>query len=172
MENVEIKQEYVLPLPFRFFAFILIPVGLILVINNLNDLMVATTPSIGSELLGLVGGITIILVASIMITAHYRLKIDITNTTYHLYVWVLGKKTGTPTKFNFIESFYVNKVKEKGAYTTRAGIKHDTSDTLYKAFIKMDDGEKFNLDSDKNEEKLNERVKIYMEQMKSIYKPI
>jgi len=36
----------------------------------------------------------------------------------------------------------------------------------------MDDGEKINLDSDRNEEKLNERVKIYMEQMKSIYKPI
>jgi len=70
MENIEIKQEYVLPLPFRFFAFILIPVGLILLINNLNDLMVATTVSIGSELLGLISGITIILVASIMITAH------------------------------------------------------------------------------------------------------
>lgn len=75
----------------------------------------------------------------------------------HIGTWVLGKKTGKPKPYRTIDKIYINKVNVSQTMNTRANT-HTSTHVEYRAFVKIDDGEKHFLVSNKSEKKLEERV--------------
>jgi hypothetical protein len=159
---IDIKQEPYLPLSFRIGGYIIIIFGL---------LRIVSTIAVNFNLMAVLLGAALILIGSILITTHYRLEINLTNKTYTQHTWLLSVKLGSPENFDFVDKIYVNQVKESTGYSSHGGKRYESKDILYKAFMKMDDGEKVHIDSDKNEEELNKRVNKIIALLGDLYKP-
>ena len=163
MNEIDIKQESYFPLNFKIFGGIIIFGSLLFSISsNFESVTV----------LKLIISLAFICLGIFLISARYGLKINIENNSYTVYTYILGFKAGQPTMFNYIEKFYINQVTEKALATTRTGAKFDVKNTIFKAFIKLDNGEKIHLDTDNSEIALEKRVADYRKSLKSIYKPI
>ncbi|MEO9967452.1 MAG: hypothetical protein ABJF11_16760 [Reichenbachiella sp.] len=161
MQELDIKQESYFPQNFKFFGIILI-IGAILAISSADSVTI-------------VRGITslvLLLIGILILSARYGLKINIDQRTYTVYTLLLGFKVGTPEKFDCIEKFYINQVTEKAQLSTRTGAKYDIKSSVYKAFFRVDTGEKIHLDTDKKEKKLAERLEQYKLIVSSIYRPV
>ncbi|MEL6559782.1 MAG: hypothetical protein AAFQ94_16455 [Bacteroidota bacterium] len=151
MKIIDIKQEYYCPVTFRIFGFGLAVIGLTFFI-----------PFGGIfELTDLIFGIILFPIGLMLITTRYGLIIDISNKTYTEYVWVLGFKNGKAVRFNHIEKFYINQVKETASISTYSGTKRDFSQYVYKAFMLLDTEEKIHVDTHRKEAKITEKVKNY-----------
>jgi len=159
---INIKQEAYLPLSFRMGGYFLVILGLLRLVST-----IVIDFSLMAALLGLV----LILVGAILITAHYRLEINVSDRTYHDYVWLLSAKTGSVTSFSYVHKIYINQLKQKTGYHSRSGRRFESSDVIYKAFMKLDNGEKVHMDTDVNEEELDKRVKKIIAQLGDLYKP-
>lgn len=151
---------------FPFFGYFLMGVGGIVVGMSISEMVRGGSPGIG-----LVLGPALVLLGLAIAYAHYRLQIDPEQKTYREYVKVLGMKVGKPLSFRHIEKIYINEVKVNTTMNSYAGRRHDHQEVLYKAFMKMDTGEKIHLDSDKNEERLARRVDSYLVALKKVYHP-
>lgn len=159
MTELDIKQESYFTYHFKIFGGILI-LGcfLILVTQELNVWKVLLSAIFfGSGLL--------------MTTSYYGLKINVEQRTYTIYTWILGFKTGTPERFNYIEKFYLNEVSNDAVLTSRAGLQYDIRNKVFKIFMKLDNGEKIHVDTDKNRERLKSRMNEYIQFTKSIQIP-
>jgi hypothetical protein len=164
--QIEIKQEAYLPYSFKLvgltislisFTFI----GVIISSSGTFDLL------LGLKVLGLA---VLAISGLILLTAHYRLLIEPNKRSYLVYVWVLGFKSGKSEYFNYIEKIYINGVKLSSRKTSYSGHVVDHKDYVYKAFMKLDNGEKIHLDTDHDREKLDKRVNTYITQLGSLYK--
>ena len=71
-------------------------VGIVLVFAGL--LMLAANNLVGLGLL---------IVSVLILTTHYRLKIDFENKLFHDYLWILGMKYGEKGKFEKVEYLFV-----------------------------------------------------------------
>lgn len=147
---IDIKQEYYFPGMFRLF-------GLILIFSAL-PLYIALTHNLWMYLLLII----LPLCGVLMITTRYGLLINPSAKTYTVYTWVLGKKSGKVVKFQIIERFYINEVKDTTLMTTGAGITHDIKQTLFKTYMKLDSEEKVHVDTDVDFDKLAVRTQRYM----------
>lgn len=166
-KKITIKQEALLPMGFKIFGITLFLVGcglgysqFVMMLSNF-------------EFFGILLIIISILLAAgglLLVTAHYRLAIDIPNKSYQVYVWLLGYHSGKPEPLPGIEKIYINKIKLKQNFHTRSG-KVTTHDYgfIYKAFLLLTDGEKIHLDTDPKLEKLEERVRQYQRKLKVLF---
>lgn len=160
MTTLDIKQEAYFPFNFKVFGGIVI-LGSVLFISSFG---IEALP-IGKAILllaGLVFGLT-------LLTARYGLTIDIKNKSYTVYVMILGYKSGQPERFRFIDKFYINQVKEKVIATTRTGAKFDASNLVFKAYMRLDNGAKVHLDTDKKESALERRMADYRSFLAPVY---
>ncbi|WP_420580156.1 hypothetical protein [Reichenbachiella sp.] len=160
MQILDVKQESYFPQNFKIF-------GVILIFGSIASLVNA--PSISA--LRVVITLLVILLGASMIFARYALRVDPNNKTYTVYTLLLGLEFGKPASFNFIDKFYINQVTEQAQATTRTGAKFDLKNKLFKAYIRLDNGEKLHLDTDKSEEKLKNRLDQYKSIVSSVYKP-
>ncbi|MEO1256660.1 MAG: hypothetical protein AAFY41_17475, partial [Bacteroidota bacterium] len=115
MTVLDIKQEYYCPITFRLFGFGLIVGGLTYLV-----------PISGTfELVNLLIGIVLFIIGLILATTKYGLQINTNDSTYTVYVWLLGIKTGKPSKFGYIEKFYINPVTETASISNFSGARSD-----------------------------------------------
>lgn len=147
---LDIKQEYYFPFNFKIFGLILM---------------------LGTVLSFTIGGISIVklillaiftLLTRIMFTTRYGLLVDVEKSAYMVYTLFLGHKKGKIIKINSIEKLFINEVtstKSVVRYTT--GVPRKFKNQEYKAFMKLDNGIKIHLDTDRSREKLQERVDQY-----------
>lgn len=150
MPKVDIKQEAYFPYTFRIFGLILLAFGvLVWTQHELHDL-VKWLVTIGSWALGLS-----------MASARYGLWVDPEIRKFCVYVNILGWKSGKPINYEHIESIFINEVTESATVQSRAGSVYDFNKKVHKAFMKLDDGEKIHMDTDKKAERLKERVESY-----------
>ena len=172
---IDVKQEAYLPITFRIAGFIVLAFGLKILFEHLSFLFNGTLFNLLANdflfLLKLLAGPSLTILGLIMLTAHYRLQIDPSQKTYCIYVWLLGLKSGKDLKFNYISKIYINQVTEKGMFTSRGGIQHDIRDKMYKAFLKLDNGEKIHLDTSKTEDQLNSKIEVYISKLNGLYRP-
>jgi hypothetical protein len=153
---LDIKQEHFFPLHFRFFGILVLISGVIVWTSNQTSILVILV------------AITCILLGILIITARYGLLINASKRTYQVYTWLLGIKSGKINSFTSIEKIFINDVKEGSTMTSWAGQRLTVSEKVYKAFVKLDNGEKIHLDTDKNQDRLQERVNSYIQCLKDV----
>lgn len=153
---IDIKQEALAPISFKFFGFLLIIGGLIAT-RFYGDITVLILRNLlGIGLIGL---------GAFLVSAYYGLRIDIENRTYSVYTFALGMKLGKPVKFKSITKFYINRVKLVDKMTSYGGNKHTRETYCYKAYMKLDACEKVHLATDSDEARLAEKVEGYKKQL-------
>lgn len=82
-------------------------------------------------------GVPLILFSLIIFTARYRLVINLTEQSYHDYLWIAGIKKGEKGKFGSIENLFINKNRYQQTVNSRISTmaKHGTE---YNGYIKFD----------------------------------
>ena len=73
-------------------------------------------------------------------------------------VWTMGRKLGKPVKYQAIEKIFINKVKTKQTMYSFANQSNVIANHEYRAFIKLDNGDKYFLFSHPLEERAEEKV--------------
>lgn len=120
MKNkIHINLGYYFPVTVIFLGMIMLIAGLFLLLNYILI------------------GILLILVSLIIFTARYRLEINLTNQSYHDYLWIAGIKKGEKGKFGSIEKLFINKNKYRQTVNSRVSsiTKYGTE---YNGYIKFD----------------------------------
>lgn len=92
-------------------------------------------------------GVFLILFSLVIFTARYQLDINLTNRSYHDYLWIAGVKKGEKGKFGSIEYLFINKNKYRQTLNSPAGsmTKHGTE---YNGYIRFDVSDVHLLSSD------------------------
>ncbi len=162
---IDIKQEPLLPFSFRIAEYGIIAFGAMLSASAI--IMSAQHPIFPSILIGF----GLLLFGAVLATSHYRLEIDVSKKSYNVYTWVLWMKVGKPEYFQYVSKIYVNSVKEKATFMARSGLSHSVKTNLFKAFMKLDDGEKIHIDTDKDQSKLEGRIDQLITELGELYRP-
>jgi hypothetical protein len=172
---IDIKQEPCLTFNFRVVGFIMALVGSMIIFGMFFSIyeghFINALETGRASTIHILAGPCVLVLGLIVLTSHYRLQVDPSKKTYTEYVWLIGYKSGKPISFNYIEKIYVNKVKEKGVFTSRAGLRYDIKNETHKAFMKLDNGEKIHLDTDKDIKKLEAKIAKYLISLKEVYNP-
>lgn len=109
-------------------GFILLPIGLLVIFSP--------QPVIGAVIL--IGGI-------IIVSTHYRMKIDYSNKRYSEYIWLLGLKTGIEQK-SFISPEYLFIKKTQVSQTLNSRVSSTTiQKEQYDGFLKFSEDDKVHL---------------------------
>ena len=153
---IDIKQEWLLPLPFRMVGVALMALGSILCFRQVMTWLELSSPS-----WNILIGLALFILGTLIASTHYRLRIHTEDKWLLVYVWILGIKSGKPVHYNHIDKIYINRVLQSRGVSSYTGHRNEVRETLYKAYLKLDNGEKVHLDTDKDEAKLAERVEGY-----------
>ena len=86
------------------------------------------------------------------------ITIDMEKKEIHDGVWTLGRKFGRSVKFNSIDKFFINKVKTKQTMYSLSNNQNISTNSEYKAFVKLDNGDKYFLFSHPLEERAMEKL--------------
>ncbi len=73
-------------------------------------------------------------------------------------VWTMGKKLGKPLKYHSIEKIFINKVKTKQTMYSLSNQSNVVANHEYRAYLKLDSGDKYFLFSHPLEERAEEKV--------------
>lgn len=152
MKKIDIKQEAYFPFTFKLFSLILFAFGLLIWTQREWHFMAKLLIMIASYGLG-----------SSIFTARYGLTIDPIGKSIHEYTQILFWKTGKVKPYDIIEKIFINEVTESSRFQTRTGTVHDVKNKAYKAFIKLNNDDKIQLDRDKTRGRLEDRVRNYRE---------
>lgn len=154
MEKLNIKQESYFPFTFKLFGLILFAFGLLIWTQREWVFFAKLLSMIASFALG-----------GAILTARHGLLIDPIERTLLEYIQVLFWKIGSSKPYEAIEKIFINEVTEAATFQTRTGSVHDVKNIVYKAFLKLDDGEKVQLDRDKKRDRLENRVQNYRDSL-------
>ncbi len=90
--------------------------------------------------------------------ASYVIIIDEETKTVFDGIWTMGKRFGKPRKYDAIEKIFINRVKTKQTMYSLSNRQNIVANYEFKAYLKLDDGEKFFLISHPIEERVEEKV--------------
>ncbi len=152
MAVLDIKQESYFPFTFKLFGLIAISFGFLIWTQREMLFILKALIMFGSVLVGL-----------LMATARHGLWIKPKSRTYCEYVWLLGWKVGKVVTYAGIEKIFINEVTDEANVQARSGLSYTVRDMKLKAFLKFDDGKKIHMDTDKNKDKIEARVRRYRE---------
>lgn len=112
-------MSYYFPATFIFLAILMFIFGIILLLSYV------------------IIGVLLILLSLTILTARYRLMINLTNQSYHDYLWIAGIKKGEKGQFRNIECLFINKNKYRQTVNSRVSsmTKYGTE---YNGYIKFD----------------------------------
>jgi len=154
---LKIRTGFWVPFAFRFAAILFVP---LIVLSFFRPY--ASLASHGVSLV-------LLFLAVIAITTQEFVLFDMSAKTYFEYRWMLGFKKGEVTHFHGIEKMFINRiimVKENykyapGALSPIMSPNTEARSTIYKCFLKFDNGEKMVIDSGEDKDKLIARLRIY-----------
>ncbi|WP_420577288.1 hypothetical protein [Ekhidna sp.] len=90
--------------------------------------------------------------------ASYVIIINEENKTLFDGIWTMGHKFGKPIQYESIEKIFINRVKTKQTMYSLSNKQNVVTDHEYRAYLKLDNGEKFYLLSHPLEETVEEKV--------------
>jgi hypothetical protein len=123
-----------------FFGFLLIPVGLVAIADSV------------------VLGVVLLFLSLIVLTTHYRLKVDPESKSFHDYLWVLGIKFGEKGTYETIEYLFIKKNKITQTMNMRV-VSSTIKKDMYDAYLKLSPDEKIHLFSKEDHSKAVDRLK-------------
>jgi hypothetical protein len=150
--HILIKQGFYLPRNFRLFGIFIFLFGIGLMANNISPLSI-------------IGGIAGLTLGFICFTTNSRLEIDIANRTFHDYIWILGLKTSKPERYISVDKIFINRVKSSTRTHSFTGKVNSFQDIYFKAFMKLDNGEKIFLQESKNIDQLLKYITDYAKRL-------
>jgi|TARA_B110000046_G_scaffold85438_1_gene93449 hypothetical protein len=83
-------------------------------------------------------------------TLQDMIELNMNKKMIHEYIWVLGKKWGTPKSFKRIEYIFINATKMRQTMTSWGGRVRYSQYDEYIAYLKLNSGEKIILSKSKN----------------------
>lgn len=131
MKPLDLRTSSYFSMPFKFAAVIILAAGLTLLFVNLYI------------------GVAAVVVGIVILTTHYRLTIDLQNSSYHDYLWILGLKSGEKGKFDLIQYVFINKNKVSETMHSRAHSSTFVRDE-YNGYLKLSERKKIHLASDED----------------------
>ena len=90
--------------------------------------------------------------------ASYVIIINEEKKTIFDGTWTMGHKFGKPIKYESIEKIFINRVKTKQTMYSLSNRQNVVTNHEYRAYLKLESGEKFYLLSHPIEEKIEEKV--------------
>lgn len=84
------------------------------------------------------------LLAVLIFTTHYRLRIDFEKKVYHDYLWILGFRNGERGNFEFIDCLFVRKSRVSQKMQLRAA-SSTVHKEIYDGYLKFSDERKIHL---------------------------
>ncbi|WP_436515238.1 hypothetical protein [Ekhidna sp. To15] len=146
MKIIRINKGKAVSLPIRFTAVVLV---VVLTIKLMDWL-----PEPWSIL-------TAMLICTILPALWFATKVIIINAdkkTIFDGVWTMGRKLGKPVKYQAIEKIFINKVKTKQTMYSLSNQQNIIANHEYRAYLKLDNGDKYYLISHPLEERVEEKV--------------
>lgn len=106
---------------------------------------------------GFISGGVMLVIAVIIFTTHYRLRVDLTRKVYMDYLWFLGLRNGKRRKFNEVDYLFIKRSKEsqKMYHIT---ISTTVYDEVFDAYLRFSERDKVHLFSSRNKAKLLKRL--------------
>jgi hypothetical protein len=98
----------------------------------------------------------LIVVAALIFTTHYRLRIDRTVNTYREYLWILGFRKGQELPLPGVEYVYINRIVRESEYGLVARLR--TRKTLVQGYMKLSNGVSVYIGEGTNEERMMRRA--------------
>lgn len=86
------------------------------------------------------------------------ITIDMEKKEIHDGIWVLGRKFGRSESFSGIEKFFINKVKTSQTMYSLSNNQNISTNSEFKVFVKLDNGDKYFLFSHPLEERAKEKL--------------
>ena len=91
-----------------------------------------------------IGGLVVLLIGLLIVTAHYRCRIDFDKKIYQDYVWVLGLRAGKKIPFDEIQYIFIKAGQESQTMGLRAA-NTTLRKSVYDAYLKFAENEKIHL---------------------------
>ncbi len=146
MEIIRINKGRAVNLPIRLVGIVVVAVITIKLMDSLSEpwsILIA------------------ILIASFLPALWFSFNviiIDMNKKEIFDGVWTMGKRLGKPTPFNEIEKIFINKVKTKKTMYSISNQQNIVTNHEFRAYLKLDNGEKLFLISHPIEDTLEEKV--------------
>jgi hypothetical protein len=105
-----------------------------------------------------IAGIILIFLGVLILTTHYRLKIDFGNKVYHEYVWILGVKNGERKKFETMEYLFIKRQKVSQTMSIRVASTTIRKDQ-FNGYLRFSETEKLHIDSMDHKKNLIAKLK-------------
>lgn len=104
------------------------------------------------------GSITMLLISLVILTTHYRLRIDFGKKEFHDYLWIAGFKSGYKGTFESIEYLFI----KRSQVSQTMGLKAATSTIrkeVFDAYLKFSEDEKVHLLTKDNKKNLINKLR-------------
>lgn len=152
--KVTINQGRVIPVQFRIFGSIIVFMVMAYALTNL------------SEIPAIIICIVISFLIPLLWSSYYILQIDPKSKTISNGYWIMNLKKMEQQPYDEIEKIYVNEVTSGQRFTSYSGRVSNFKTKEYAAYLKLKNGDKFFLLSDKNEETLSQRLQPIYQKLK------
>ncbi len=146
MKTIRINKGRALNLPIRFIGV----VGVIVIMIKLMETL--------SEPWSLIIVIAIASFLPALWFSYQVIIIDMEKKELFDGIWTMGKRLGSSTSFNGIEKIFINRIKTKQTMYSLSNKQNVLASYEYRAYIKLDSGEKFFLISHPIKEEIEEKV--------------
>lgn len=106
----------------------------------------------------ILGSVTMLLVSTVILTTHYRLRIDFDKKEFHDYLWIAGFKSGYKGTFESPEYIFI----KRSHVSQTMGLKAATSTIrkeVYDAYLKFSEDEKVHLLTKDNKKNLISKLR-------------
>ena len=104
-------------------------------------------------------GLIILVIGMVIVTAHYRIKIDFVRRIFYDYLWILGLKTGERGKFETIEYLYIKKNKVSQTMNLRA-LSSTVRKEVYDGYLKFSEKQNIHLMTNDNKKILIKKLRV------------
>lgn len=102
-------------------------------------------------------GITLLTISALILTTHYRLKIDYENNYFQDYLWIFGMKYGDKKKFEAIEYLFIKSSRETQTMSMKV-VSSTITKEVFDGYLKLSEKDKIHLMTKDNKEALMQKL--------------
>lgn len=105
-----------------------------------------------------IGGLIVLLISLLILTTHYRCRIDFDKKVYQDYVWVLGMRNGAKTPFDDVQYIFIKQSQESHTMGLRAA-NTTIHKSVYDGYLKFSETDKIHIVTKENKEDLIQKLR-------------
>jgi hypothetical protein len=102
-------------------------------------------------------GLVLMVVGSVVLTTHYRFRINLNERVYRDYVWFMGLRIGAPKKFERVEYFFIKSGRESRTMNMRVA-STTIHKQIYDGYLRFSEHDKVHIATRDNREGILRRL--------------